>query len=160
MRQRDEGLAGATDDFYEAFNGLVRFYQFRDRDRSCCGGLTVTECHVLEATLAEAPPSISELGAALRMNKSTASRAVVRLEGRGLVRRHDDAANHRTWRVVPTPRGRAAHTAIVRGLKAEQRALLGTLAPEERRRFTELLRALHTLAARRTGPREVARPSA
>ena len=36
---------------HEALSELIRVLQFRDRDRACCYGLSVSQCHALQALI-------------------------------------------------------------------------------------------------------------
>ena len=88
QRQSENQLATDAEDFYEVLSNLVRYYQYRDRDRSCCRGLSVTEWYALDTIFREKSSSIGGIGHQLRMNKSTATRVVAALESRQLVERH------------------------------------------------------------------------
>jgi DNA-binding MarR family transcriptional regulator len=138
-----------ADGFYEALSTLIRYYQYRDRDRTCCQGLSVTEWYALDTIFRERVSSIGRIGRQLRMNKSTATRVVATLESRQLVQRHSSPTNHKVRNVSLTAKGRGLHAAIVARLTAEHRGLLAELSHDERVRVIEILRKLTALAARR-----------
>src|SRR5438067_2142261 len=92
-------LQADVDGFFEVFSNLVRYYQYRDRDRQCCGGLSVTEWHALDTAVSRGELSIGELGQVLRMDKSSASRLAATLEKQALLERRPDPSNHRVWRI-------------------------------------------------------------
>ena len=149
QRQSENQLAADAENFYEALSNLVRYYQYRDRDRSCCRGLSVTEWYALDTIFREKSSSIGGIGHQLRMNKSTATRVVAALESRELVERHSSPTNHKIRNVSLTATGRALHAAIVATLTTEHRGLLAGLSHGERVRVIELLGTLTALASRR-----------
>jgi DNA-binding MarR family transcriptional regulator len=70
---------------YHALNGLIRIYQFRDRDRICCHGISIAQCYGLEALVQDGPLMLNELASYLYLDKSTTSRVVDELERKGNV---------------------------------------------------------------------------
>lgn len=69
-------LAHDAEELHAAVSALVRLYQFRDRDRIGCHG--VTQCYALE-TLVESGPSRSRaLADTLMLDKSTVTRSWTR----------------------------------------------------------------------------------
>ncbi len=48
----------------QAFSELVRVIQFRDRDRACCYGLTVSQCYGLKAVCEAGFMGVNDLAAA------------------------------------------------------------------------------------------------
>ena len=83
--------AQALDDdacaLYEAMSDLIKVYQFRDRDRTHCHGISVTECYALETVDRHAPLRLGDLARRLHVEKSTASRVVEALKQKGRPRR-------------------------------------------------------------------------
>ena len=139
LRVVADQLNADTDAFYDTLGRLIRYYQYRDRDRDCCGGLSVTEWYALDAVVRLQPPSIGELGHELRMDKSTASRVVALLEEGRLIEREPDPENHRVRKLRTTRKGSRLHASIVKTLKDEQKVLLAGLSHAERVRIIDLL---------------------
>lgn len=85
---------------------------------------------------------MTELADVLRVDRSTATRVVDRLERAGLVERVSDDGDRRGVRVVATAEGRRHH----RELSVRRRTMLLTVleefSPEERERAAELLERL------------------
>src|SRR5688572_14478472 len=75
---------------YWALQELLRVYQFRDKDRICCHGITITECYALEVLAQHGPMMLNELARRLYSDKSTISRVVSSLEQKGHVSRSAD----------------------------------------------------------------------
>ena len=137
--RRPPSVAADLDALYAALSALARESQFRDRQLVWAEGLTVTECYALEALVQGGPLSVTGVAQELRLNKSTASRALDTLVRRGLATRADDPEEHRAWRVWATPRGRAVNARMAARVKADFKPLFEHLAPAHRRRLVAFL---------------------
>lgn len=83
-------------------------------------------------TLAQQPSwRMSELAEALRVDPSTATRAVQRLVNSGLATRHSSEADGRVVEVQITPRGTAVHEAVAERRVEVMTHILGHYRPEE-----------------------------
>ena len=82
---------------------------------------------------------MSELADALRVDPSTATRAVHRLVRAGLADRGSGAADGRVVMVSATDPGRQRHAAIARRRRHSMARMLGEFDPEERRQLADLL---------------------
>ena len=132
-----------------ALSELVRVIQFRDRDRACCYGVSVSQCYALKAVADAGALTINELAAHLYLDKSTASRVAGGLVRHGLLQRRADPDDARSVRLTLTSRGRALHERILGDLDAEYASLLQDFEPEVRSAVTELTaRVTGALAAR------------
>lgn len=97
---RAEALQRRVVQFIRAF-GLLR------PDRTPCGRpIGISAAHALTELREDAPLTQAELGARLRLEKSTVSRLVTDLEGRGWVGRERDPADGRMVRLRLTAGGR------------------------------------------------------
>lgn len=85
--------------------------------------------------------SMRELSARLGGHASTATGIADRLAARGLVERHEDAADRRVKRVRLTPEGAAARTRLVACMESARTPPLGRLSAAERRQLHDLLLA-------------------
>jgi DNA-binding MarR family transcriptional regulator len=137
MSGNDEAL-----DFALAMHALLRRYQFQDVEQVCEYGITLTECHTLELVALTGPLSVNDLARELRVNKSTASRAVQSLAGKNLVQREVDGDDARAWRLAPTAAGRKLFARILAGSVRCYAAMLGEFSPAERRTALKVLRRL------------------
>ena len=142
MSGNDEAL-----DFALAMHALLRRHQFQDVEQVCEYGITLTECHALELVALTGPMSVNDLARELRVNKSTASRAVQSLAGKKLVEREADDEDARAWRLAPTPAGRKLFARILAGSVRCYAALLDDFSPSERRGALKVLRRLSADAA-------------
>lgn len=151
MSARRPATAAELDAFYEALQGLLRVYQFRDRDRPCYADLTPHDCYALEAIerLGELP--VSRLAVELGLHKSNASRLAGSLERRGYVARRSARGDARSVLLRLTPLGRARHAAARRRVQRAQRRILRGYSARAREAFRALLVELAREALKRFG---------
>jgi MarR family 2-MHQ and catechol resistance regulon transcriptional repressor len=147
--EMDAALRADAVELHRALGELVRVYQFRDRDRICCHGVSVSQCYALEAVVADGPLTLNELAARLYLDKSTASRVVDALETKGCVRRMESPADRRALQLVVTEDGRALHARIESDILAQEAALLAGFAPEVRKAMARLIGQLARAAGTR-----------
>ena len=84
------------------------FLQAQRAMTACCSDATTKECQALLLLGQRAsPPSVQEFAELMSLEKTWASRLVVRLEKRGLIRRVDHPDDGRSWLVELTAKGRA-----------------------------------------------------
>ncbi|CAB4729304.1 MAG: MarR family transcriptional regulator [Actinobacteria bacterium] len=93
----------------------------------------------LELLVARDAWRMSELAEALRVDPSTATRAVQRLVKAGIAERTACSDDARVVMVSATEAGRVRHRAIVDLRRATLKAMLATFAPDEREQFAEYL---------------------
>jgi DNA-binding MarR family transcriptional regulator len=94
---------------------------------------------------AKAPLSSRELSAEVAMDAVAICRAVDQLVGMGYVSRRTDPKDRRRHRLRLTAKGRRVYDEVVPLAQGIERAILTSLAPEDRERLTQIM---HTLAAR------------
>jgi DNA-binding MarR family transcriptional regulator len=134
---------------YHALNELIRIYQFRDRDRVCCHGISITQCYGLEALVRHGALMLNELADYLYLDKSTTSRVVDSLEHKGYVSRLVHPNDSRALELKATPAGVRLHRLIMDEILEEQEHLLSDLSPEVRRALPGILRTLAQAVANR-----------
>lgn len=137
-----EALLRDATDLHEALDSLIRVIQFRDRDRICCHGVSVTQCYALDVLVARGPCTLTDLAAELYLDKSTASRVIAALERKRYVRRSSHRDDGRAVLLHTTAAGRRLHERIRRELVAEQAVLLEDVSPAVRRAAIRLVRHL------------------
>ncbi len=131
-----------TADFYEAFQEVLRLYQFRDRSRAGTHGLSVNQCYALESIERLGPLTLNELVSRLALDKSSASRIVASLERAGLVRRYKLVSDARAIQLEATSAGADLHATIRNDIMARQQVLLAEVDSNTRRTMTRFLRKL------------------
>lgn len=123
----------------ERVGELIRVVQFRDRDRACCYGISVSQCYALKAVSDARGLTVNSLAAELFLDKSTASRVANGLVDRGLLARTRDPEDKRVVRLVATEQGSAMHARIEEDLAIEYAQLLGDLDPNIRSAVAEVV---------------------
>ncbi len=147
-RHPDRSLNADTRAFYAAFSELIRWYQFRDRDRICCHNVSVTQCYALEVLAQHRSRfmTLNELAARLCLDKSTSSRVIDALERKGYVERLAHAEDGRAVELRITRSGRQLYKLLEREALAEKKALLASFSSTVRRAMTQMIRRLVTAA--------------
>jgi DNA-binding MarR family transcriptional regulator len=136
-------------DFYDALSEFIRIYQFRDRDRIFCHGISVTQCYALEALVKDGPLTLNELASRLYLDKSTVSRVAATLEKKKLLQRKTHTGDRRAVRLAATSVGLELHERIRRDIEKRDQKLLDGFPPVVRRGMIELLRRLTAAAEER-----------
>ena len=134
---------------YGALQGLIRVYQFRDRDRICCHDLSVTQCYALEALDRRGALTMNDLSAELYLDKSTSSRVINALERKEYVERRAHPDDRRAVQLHSTRAGRALYQRIKQEIVEQEKALIADIDPTTRQAMTQLIRRLATSAAER-----------
>ena len=93
----------------------------------------------LEVIIALGEARMGDLAAALRVDPSTATRAVARLEEAGLVERRRADSDARAVVVAPTPAGTALYERAADTARAALAELFGRFAPGEQTALADLL---------------------
>jgi DNA-binding MarR family transcriptional regulator len=120
-------------------------WQRRQRAALAPLGLTHVQFALLSGALhlarAGGPPTQARLAAHARADVMATSKAVRALEARGLVRREEEPADTRAWRVLVTPAGRALAERALEASEAADAAFFAALG-DRLRGFTAALRGL------------------
>lgn len=103
------------------------------------GGLEPGQVDTLELIVQRPTWRMSDLADALRVDPSTATRAVQRMVALGLAERHACQDDGRVVNVSATDEGLAWHRHLVRARGDLMRHVLGQFDPDDRERFTEFL---------------------
>ncbi len=133
---------------------LIRVYQFRDRDRTYCHGVSVSQCYALEAVARHGAMTINQLAAHLYLSKSTVSRLVDGMERKGLIDRQSHPRDRRACLISPTNVGQRIHTQIVEDVEEREKELLAEFDPGVRPDLIDFIRRLARAAeaSTRAGP--------
>jgi len=115
--------------------GVLRDHLFGSGENALEPGQVDT----LELLVARDAWRMSELADALRVDPSTATRAVQRLVRAGMASRTACVDDSRVVMVSATPAGRARQRAISELRRATLKAMLATFSPAEREQFADYL---------------------
>ena len=94
--------------------------------------LTREEWRVLAALAAGGVRRAAALTTHTRLDKVAVSRALARMEGKGLVARTQDPADGRGWHIELLPAGRRLYRQVVPKVRSRERFLLDALDGPER----------------------------
>ena len=139
---RDAGLLEDARRLSASLGELIRVLQFRDRDRACCYGVSVSQCYALKAVVENVRMTVNDLAAHLYLDKSTASRLAQSLVEKGYLARERDAEDGRVVHLVPTAEGAALCATIEAGEAREYADLLADFEPEVRSEVSRLVQKL------------------
>ncbi len=142
--------ATRTSELQDEVVAFVRAFGLHQPDRTPCGAaLPVSDAHAL-MELANGPLSQSELTAALRLERSSVTRLVDRLEARGWVERARHPEDRRSVLLRLTADGERAAARVGEARRQRFAAVLEALDEEDRDRVADALRTL-TSAVRGAG---------
>ncbi len=110
---------------------VIRRYQFRDWNRICCYGISISQSHVLDLLMEEGELTMQQLAQRMFKSVSTMTRVVAQLVRRGHVRRRQDQEDRRVVHIAITPQGKAVVAAIQRDLIESQKAILQSIPEGE-----------------------------
>lgn len=117
----------------EQMVSLIRAFGLHRADRTPCGTpVSVSEAHALMELGREEALTQSDLAARLALEKSTVSRLVGELEGRGWVERSRDPSDGRALRLRLTEAGRRAAGELTEARRARFGRLLDRIPEGER----------------------------
>lgn len=123
------------------------------RDRDCCGGLPLSQCHPLLEIDALGETSLSDLAARLELDASTLSRTVDGLVRSGLVKRRPNSRDRRYVVLSLSPKGQRTCDEINHRNDRLCEEILSRLPRKRRddavRLFDDLVRTLDRAVARR-----------
>ena len=145
----DSSLVRDAAAFYDALSELIRIYQFRDRDRVCCHGISVTQCYALEAVARYFPITVNELAGRLFLDKSTVSRVINSLEKKELLCRLPHVKDGRAVELHLTRKGDDIYRRIRQDIEEQERRLLEDFDPDVRTAMIELIDRLARSAEKR-----------
>jgi len=125
-------LIDQATDLQQAVSGLVRKFQFRDRNETVAYGLSVSQAYVLRTLSELGPLTMGGLAAEMRLTISTMTRVVAQLDRKSMIRRTRDARDGRVCRVALSARGQSQWKQIEDELVATDLEVLQTIPSAER----------------------------
>jgi MarR family 2-MHQ and catechol resistance regulon transcriptional repressor len=140
-----DSLSRQAERLYTVFAELVRGYQFRDREGICCHGLSVSQCHALDALATKGQMTMGELAAHLYLDTSTVTRLVDFLVANKLVTRVSNVNDRRVCCAKNTRKGQSLVSKIRAELIDEHKHVLREIPPDSREAVISAMS--HLLAA-------------
>jgi DNA-binding MarR family transcriptional regulator len=135
-------LPAQAKQLHQALTHLVQQYQFRDRNDICCYGISVSQCHTLEALGERGTVTMNALAEHLHLAVSTVTRVVDQLVEKGLAERRTGQKDRRVCEVALTPSGTALLRPIQGELIAREQAVLERIPSASRAHVIWAIEAL------------------
>src|SRR5436190_15988014 len=108
------------------------FNQAHHMATSCCTEATSKECEALVLLSRREAFTVQTFAERMGLEKTWASRLLVRMEKDGLVKRIPNPADQRSLLVELTPKGAAEHRKLAKGIDENAANLLGCVPAAER----------------------------
>jgi DNA-binding MarR family transcriptional regulator len=131
-----------TERLGEAFSGLIRAYQFRDRNEICCHDVSVSQCYTMEALQRHGPLTMGQIGEHLYLDVSTVTRVVDQLAKQGYVERVTDPDDRRVIRAALTRSGTTSVNRIRESLLDDYRGVLEAIPVGSRKDVIDAIELL------------------
>lgn len=106
-------------------------------------GLSMAEWRVLVHVARAGSVSVREIHNCVNLEKSRVSRAVTRMQDGGLVKKVENADDHRLVRISLTPKGTEVYQTLIPLVSAVEARLLSDFTPEELGRVNAFMEKLH-----------------
>ena len=123
-----------------ALASKISLHALRDHARE--QGMDMCEWRTVQILGRDGASTINQIADRISMDRGGTSRAVKRMEARGLVSRLADPRDKRKWRVELTGPGRDLHARIAAFANAREARLTRSLSPDDRRVLLSLLARL------------------
>lgn len=141
-------MSDSTNQTVITFRELLRRFDrelFMQNCTSCCGGITLAQCHTLLEIESREKESLTELANTLGLDKSTISRTVDGLVNAGLADRTIPAENRRMSTIQLTEAGKTLCHSINSKKETYFETILSILSDADKK---ELLRLLELVTSR------------
>ena len=132
-----------TKELLESVVAFVRSFGLHRPDQTFCGQLVaVAEAHALMDLAAFGPVRQGELAARLQLEKSTVSRLVRQMEGRGWIQRNSDRHDGRAVLIRLTRQGRGTANKLARARQEKFARILAAISENKRSMVVEAISIL------------------
>jgi DNA-binding MarR family transcriptional regulator len=132
-----------TKRFHRQIVDLIKKYQFRDRNRINCCGISVSQCYILEALSSHSPLTMNELADKMYLSISTVTRVVDQLVKKGLVLREEGTHDRRIRTINMTPEGKTVYKKSWENVFESEKTILNNFPEEHRELMIDFLKKLN-----------------
>ena len=129
--------------FHNQIVELIKKYQFRDRNRDICCGLSVSQCYVLETLRQSGPLSMNELADKMHLTISTITRVIQPLLAKSYLSRKEDNKDRRVRLISLTKDGEDFALRAWKSNIESEKVILGNFPEENREMLIEFLSQLN-----------------
>lgn len=129
--------------FHNQIVELIKKYQFRDRNRDICCGLSVSQCYVLDTLRQSGPLSMNELADKMHLTISTITRVIQPLLEKSYLSRQEDKNDRRVRLISLTDAGHDFALRAWNSTIESEKIILGNFPAENREMLIEFLMQLN-----------------
>jgi len=129
--------------FHQQIVGLIKKYQFRDRNQICCFGISVSQCYVLETLHTHGSLTMNELAKKMYLKISTMTRVVEQLVKKKYVRREEGLNDRRVRFINLTKQGRAIYKKAWENIFESEKVILKNIPAEHKAVLIDVLKKLN-----------------
>ena len=122
---------------------LIKKYQFRDRNEMVCGGLSVSQCYVLETLHRQGTMSMQKLADRMHLSISTVTRVIEPLVKQKIVTREEDLSDHRVRLINLTPEGEKLYAESWDNVFTSEKVILENFPEDQRELLIDFLKKLN-----------------
>lgn len=129
--------------FHEQILELVKRYQFRDRNKNICCGLSVSQCYIMETLKQNGPLSMNNLAKNMLLSISTVTRVIQPLLKKGFLKREEDSEDRRIRLISLTEKGTQISKDSWKRVIESERIILNNFPEDNREMLIEFLKMLN-----------------
>lgn len=129
--------------FHNEMVGLIKKYQFRDRNEMVCCGLSVSQCYTLETLNRFGPLSMQSLANKMHLSISTMTRVIDPLVKQGYISREEDLDDHRVRVIKLTQSGKEIYLETWDNVFKSEKSILEYFPEDQRESLIEFLQKLN-----------------
>lgn len=119
---------------------LIKKYQFRDRNRVSCRGISVTQCYILETLQRFGDMSMTELADRMYLSVSTITRVIAPLLEKRYLSKERDARDARFKVIRLTARGKRLANEMWCDVLESEKEILSRIPAKDRESLVKFLR--------------------
>ncbi|MEJ2193852.1 MAG: MarR family transcriptional regulator [Ignavibacteriaceae bacterium] len=132
-----------VEEFHNSIIGLIKKYQFRDRNEVTSFGISVSQCYVLETLYFQKALTMKKLAEQMHLTISTITRIVDQLERKKFIERKQDDKDLRIRRITLTPKGEKIFLKSWANVFESEREIFENIKPGHRKVLLSLLKDLN-----------------
>jgi len=132
-----------VEEFHNNIVGLIKKYQFRDRNEVTSFGISVSQCYVLETLYFQKALTMKKLAEQMHLTISTITRIVDQLEKKKFIERKQDDKDLRIRRITLTSEGEKISLKSWANVFESEREIFENIKPGHRKVLLSLLKDLN-----------------
>lgn len=129
--------------FHHEIVELIKKYQFRDRNKMVCCGLSVSQCYIIETLKRYDTLNMNQLAEKMHLSVSTITRVIEPLVQKGFVKREEDPNDRRVRYISITKEGQAVFKKSWKNVFESEKTILSNIPFEQREQLIQFLNQLN-----------------